>query len=382
MPGPVAGAPRDGIIKLCGADPDVPPPVEATAATTAALQQGLTHYAPREGLPALREAIAGHLRDTTGLTYDPTQEILVTSGSQEALHIIAQAFLDPGDALLVPDPRFDGYDLAAMLAGAEVVPVPTRRAEGYQPRAESVDSRVSPRSRALVVNSPHNPTGAVYDPPTLAALADVARRHDLLVISDEVYDRLVFDGAAHHSIAAIPNMRERTIVVGSVSKVYAMPGWRIGWLAGPADLVTVLADLRCGVTLGAAPFAQLGAAAALNAPPEYLDGRLREYAARRTLVLQWLSELGLPCPWSRGAFFLFPDIRVTGQRSVDLAEMLLREACVKVQAGRDFGPAGSRALQLSILQPVPRLEEALERIAGVLKRSSYPDLQPGPPRTV
>jgi aminotransferase len=368
LPGPPATGGRNasGVLKLCGADPDLPPPTAAVAATQAALEAGLTRYAPRNGLLALREAIVGHLRHTTGLEYDARREILVTNGSQEALHLAAEALLDPGELLLVPDPRFDGYDLAAMLAGGDVEPVPTRRTDGYQPRAEAVDARVTPQTKALVVNSPHNPTGAVYEPATLAGLAEVARQRDLMVISDEVYDLLTFDGAEHRSIAALPGMRERTVVVGSVSKVFAMPGWRIGWLAAPAPFVEAIGALRCGVALGAATFAQAGAAAALTDSHAHVQSTLAEYAARREYVRARLTALGLPCPWSRGAFFLFPDIRRTGERSVDLAERLLREVGVQVQAGRDFGPAGSRAIQLSVLQPLPALEHALDRIATAL----------------
>ena len=355
-------------INLCSAIPDLAPPASVRAATVAALRSGLTRYAPVKGLPALCEAIAAKLRRESGLAYDPETEILVTNGSQEALFLAAQALLDPGDLLLVPDPRYLGYDLAAMGAGGDTELVPTRPEDGYQPRPEVVEARITPRTKGLVLCSPHFPTGAVYTEQTLRALGELAIRHDLVVISDELYDRLVFDGAVHRSIAALPGLWERTIVVGGVSKAYAMAGWRIGWLAAPAPFIRAIETLRHGLSICPSPFAQQAAAEALNGGEAWLAATLAEYAARRRLVRAVLDELGLECAWSRGAFFLFPDIRGLGLDSRALVERLLREARVLVQAGASFGPAGDGGLMLSVLQPRDRLEEALSRLAATIER--------------
>jgi aminotransferase len=363
-------------INLCSAVPDLPPPAQAREATIAALEAGLTRYAPVRGLPALCDAIAAKLQRESGLTYDPEAEILVTGGSQEAHSLVAQALLDPGELLLVPDPRYLGYDLAAMGAGGDTELVPTRPEDDYQPQSEAFEAVITAQTKGLVLCSPHFPTGTVYTAPTLRALAGLAIRRDLIVVSDELYDRLVFDGAEHCSIAGLPGMRERTIVVGGVSKVYAMAGWRIGWLAAPAPFIRAIETMRHGLSICPSPFAQQAAAEALTEGEAWLTATLGEYAWRRELVRSRLAALGLGCPWSRGAFFLFPDVRGLGLDSRRLAERLLREARVLVQAGASFGPAGEGGLMLSILQPRDRLEEALARLLSTIE-----DLRAQSPRT-
>ena len=342
-------------------DPDFATPAVARAAAQAVIGRGETQYTSNRGLPALLEALAEHLHGRYGVRYEPQTELLITTGVSEALQLAALATLDPGDEVLIPEPCFVAYAPVVSFAGGVPVPVPTFAAEGFAPNLALLEAAITPRTKALLLGYPNNPTGAVLDPPVALALAALAERHDLLVYSDEIYDRLVFD-TAHICFAALPGMRARTLTLGGFSKDYAMTGWRIGYLGAPPEILAACLKAHQFVMMSAPTIGQHAALAALRHAEPDVQAMLASYDHRRRLVIRALAQMGLPCPTPRGAFYAFPSVAHLTDDAATFCEQLLLEERVAVIPGDGFGPSGAGHFRLCYATALPKLEEALDRM--------------------
>jgi len=346
-------------------DFDTPRPIKDAAIK--ALQDGQVHYSSNYGIPSLRAAIAEKLERDNGLHYRPEDEIIVTVGANEAVGAAFLALLDPGDEVLVPDPAWLHYRWCAQLCGARVVPVPCHADDEFVPDPGLVAGLITPRTRMLVVNTPNNPTGAVYPRAVLESLAELARKHDLLVLSDEIYERMVYGGAQHHSLASLPGMWERTLTVNGLSKAYSMTGWRLGLVAAPKPLSDLMVRVHQYTVSGATTFAQFGAVEAYTGDQGVVDEMVASFDRRRRIIVDGLRTIkGFTCPEPRGAFYAFPSVAGTGRTSAELADLLLEEAGVAVVPGDSFGDTGAGHLRFSYAASDDDLREGVARIAAVL----------------
>lgn len=353
------------VVDLGGGDPDFPTPEHIVDAAVKAMREGFTHYVASTGIPPLRKAIAAKLQRDNGLTYDPNSELIVTPGGKAAIAISLLALVSDGDEVLILDPGWVSYAPATQLADATPVQVPLSPDDNWAITADRIRQYVTTRSRVLIFNSPNNPTGRVATRAELEAVAAVAREHDLIVIADEIYEKLIYDGRTHTSIAALPGMRERTIIVNGFSKPYAMTGWRLGYVAAPRDLVTQIATVHSHTATCATSFAQVGGAAAYDGPQECIATMNTAYDRRRRFVADGLSALpGIACPLPEGAFYAFADVRGTGLSSTEFATRLLQSQYVAVTPGDAFGPAGAGYVRLSVANSDAMLSKAVERIAA------------------
>ncbi|MBX5436192.1 MAG: aminotransferase class I/II-fold pyridoxal phosphate-dependent enzyme [Alicyclobacillaceae bacterium] len=350
----------DDVISLGVGEPDFVTPWHIREACVYALERGYTSYTSNRGLPELRQAIAEYL---TGfdLHYDPERELLVTIGGSEAIDICLRAIITPGDEVLLPEPAYVSYRPCAVLAGARPVAVPTRAEDGFRLTSEQLARAVTPRTKALILCYPNNPTGAVMDGADLAAVAKVVEDHDLLVISDEIYAELTY-GRRHVSIASLPGMRDRTVLVSGMSKAFAMTGWRIGYAAAPPDIMDAMLKIHQYTILCAPVMGQLAALEALRNGRAEKERMVERYDQRRRLIVQGLNDLGLRCHEPKGAFYAFPDIRSTGLSSEEFAERLLQEARVAVVPGNVFGEAGEGFVRCSYATSMDQIQRALERM--------------------
>jgi aminotransferase len=356
------------VISLGLGDPDFPTPAHIIAAAKEAMADGrCDRYTHPAGLIELRRAIAAKLARENGIIADPETEITVTTGGQEGLYAIVQALLNPGDEILVPDPRYRSYDAAIGRAGGVIVPVPTRQEDDFDLRPEEVARRITPRTKAILLVTPGNPTAAVFTPAHLRAIADLAIEHDLVVISDEIYEKFVFDGAEHVSIGSLPAMRERTITLGGFSKTYAMTGWRLGYVVAPRALTEAIRALRQAISIAAPAISQWAGVAALNGPQECVEHFRATYNARRRVLMPALDALGFTYGHPYGTFYIFANIASTGIPAFTLARTLLEEAHVLIFPGTGFGAAWGDYLRFSLLQPTPVLLEAVARLESVLR---------------
>lgn len=299
-----------GVINLSVGEPDFTPPKHVLEEAWRALQDGKTHYAPTNGIPELREALVEKAYRDYGLRYDPASEVLVTVGGTEAIFLALLALVNPRDEVLIPNPGFVCYEPGVLLAGGVPVFFPLLENNGFKPSIEDVMSRVTERSRVMIINSPNNPTGMVLSRDEAAALAKVAVERDLIVISDEVYEKILYDGAKHYCMATFPGMRERTLVVGSFSKTYAMTGLRIGYIYGPEELISPIWLVHQYLVACVDNFAQYAALAALKGSHDFVENMVREFDRRRRFVFKRLNEIeGFKCALPKGAFYLFPNIK-------------------------------------------------------------------------
>lgn len=356
-----------GAITLGRGDPDLPTPTHIVDAAIAAIARGADRPTAVEGMQELRTAIAQRLAVHHGVVADPAGEIVVTTGGQEAIFLVLQAILGPGDEILMPDPRYTAYDVAVAVAGAKIVSVPPVSSPAASPvvfglDADALEAAITPRTRALLLITPGNPTGAVADRASLLAVAELARRHDLLVISDEMYERIRYDGVEHVSIGSLPGMADQTITVGGFSKAYAMTGWRVGYVAGPASIMEQVRRAKARWSGCAPVVSQHAALAALTGPQEPVDAMVAEYARRRAIALPALARMGLPVSPSQGAFYAFVETRGLGLESFELSRRLLVEGGVFLYPGSGFGARWATHMRLAWLQPEPLLTEALERM--------------------
>jgi aspartate/methionine/tyrosine aminotransferase len=354
------------IIHLEIGQPDFETPASIALAGIQAIATGKTRYNPPSGIPALRQALAEDAARRRGVPFAPGQ-VVVAPGTKPLLFLPMLALLEPGDEVIYPDPGFPTYAAAIGLAGAVPVPVPLVEEQGYDWDLTAFDAAVSPRTRMVLLNSPGNPTGGINAPGTLTHVAKAARRHDLWILSDEIYSRLVYEGEAS-SIVALPGMRERTIIADGFSKTYAMTGWRLGFGIMPQSLAEKM-DLLLTHSLGCtATFTQFAGLEAILGPQDPVEAVVAEFRRRRDLIVAGLNAIpGIRCPVPRGAFYVFPNVRSFGRSSEELAEHLLMEAGVAVLPGAAFGRNGEGYLRLSYANSMENIQEALTRIAGALK---------------
>ncbi len=357
----------DDVISLGIGEPDYVTPEPFNRAAIASIERGDTHYTSNYGLLELRERLSEHLCRLYGVKYDPRTEIVITSGSSEALDISMRAILDTDDELLCADPSYVAYLPATVMAGAKFVPVPTYAANDFRLLPEDVEARITPRTRAILLGYPSNPTGAVMGREDLMAIGEVAARHDLAVISDELYDRLTYDGV-HTCFSTLPGQHGRTILIGGFSKTYAMTGWRLGWVAAPAPLAEALMKVHQYVMMSAPTAAQYAGVAALEHGEAFIAEMKAEYDRRRRLIVDGLRAVGLPTFEPRGAFYAFPDIRGTGLDSVAFSEELLKDERVAVVPGSAFGAGGEGYVRCCYASSYEQIERALERIGRFVQR--------------
>lgn len=342
--------------------PDFDTPTNIKEAAKRALDAGKTSYSSNYGYPELRKAIAEKLQRMNGIVADPATEIMVTSGGEEAVAAALLALLEKGDEVLVPDPGYIPYSSLVKLAEAVPVPVALREETNYCYDMEQLEALVSEKTKMVILCSPGNPTGTMMGREELEALADFSRRHDLLVLADEAYEQVLYDGNTHISIASLPDMKERTITVQSFSKTYSMCGWRIGYMAASADLIRVIVRAHQTVVMNACAFGQYGALEALQGPQASLHEMLQEFDRRRTLLYEGLQNLGIPCNRPQAAFYLFPDISEFGMDSFAFAEYLLDYYGVATVPGVEFGQNGENHLRISYATSYEACEEGLRRI--------------------
>jgi aspartate/methionine/tyrosine aminotransferase len=356
------------IVHLEIGEPDFDTPPSIVAAGVAALERGETHYTPSAGVVELREAIAGYLGARRGLKVDAGQ-VIVTPGAKPIMFYALLALLDAGDEAIYPDPGFPIYASMIDFAGARGVPLPLRERNEFQPDLEELRRLITDRTKLVILNSPHNPTGGVLSLETIREIARLARERDLWVLADEIYAELVYDGE-HRSIALETGMADRTIVLDGFSKTFAMTGWRLGYGVFPRPLVEPVTKLVTNSVSCTATFVQRAGAAALSARPPEIDRMIAEFRRRRDVVVKGLNAVpGISCRMPHGAFYVFPNIARLGLRtSADAADRLLDEAGVAALAGTCFGAAGEGYLRLSYANSLPNLEKALSRIADWASR--------------
>jgi aminotransferase len=352
-------------IALGRGDPDLATPRHIIEAVERAIRDQQTGPTPVSGMPALREAVAEKLRRDNGLPVS-AENIIITAGGQEGLYLIMQALLDPGDEILVPDPRYTSYDEAIVSAGGSYVLVPTDHEDAFNLRAEAVEAAITPRTKALLIVTPSNPTGGIVTEERLRAIAEVAIRHNLIVISDEIYEKFVYDDWRHFSIGSLPGMAERTITLNGFSKSYAMTGFRCGYVAAPVNLIEAMTRVKAITSGAAATISQWGGLAAVTGPQDAIDDFRRIYGERRQIMMDGLSRLGLDYSDPRGAFFLWTNSASTGIHATELSYLLLRDAHVLIFPGTGFGEQWGGYLRISILQSTALLQEALERMEPLI----------------
>jgi aspartate aminotransferase len=322
-------------------------------------------------VPALRKAIAQKLLDDNGIEVEPIGGVIVTPGGKQALFEAALAFVEPGVDVLIPEPAWVSYGPMVELAGGTPVPVVTDPDDNWRITADALATAVTPRSRILLINSPNNPTGRVLDDEELATIADFAREHDLLVFSDEMYEKIIYDGHTHTSIATLPGMAERTLIFNGLSKAYAMTGWRLGYVAGPREYLKEVAKVHSHSVTCATSFVQQAGVVALTGPQDFIGEMVSAWNRRRKNLATGLNAVnGIHCSLVEGAFYAFADIRGTGMTSSEAAERFLLEAHVAVTPGVAFGDSGEGHVRLSFATSDDLLENAVERLGRMLGASA------------
>jgi aminotransferase len=331
------------------------------------LKAGETHYTSNAGIYELREAVVHHLQNLYDVSYDPASEIVITVGVSEALYLAMNAILEPGDEVIIPTPCFVSYQAEVILAGGLPVELPSRVEENFQLRPEKLEEAITPKTKAIFIGYPNNPTGAVASREVLLEVAKIAEKYDLVVISDEIYDRLVY-GVAHVCFAALPRMKERTITLGGFSKNYAMTGWRVGYACAPADMLVGLNRIHQFTIMSAPTTAQIAAIEAVKNGEEQVEAMRSEYDRRRKLIVGGLNQLGMPTFEPKGAFYAFPSIIPSGMDDDTFSMKLLDEERVAVVPGSAFGAGGEGFVRCSYATAYEKIEEALERMERFMRR--------------
>lgn len=360
-------ASMEGVISLGVGEPDFVTPWQIREAAIYSLEKGYTMYTSNKGMPELREELAKYLQSRHGLSYDPDNEILITVGVSEALDLAMRAILNPGDEVIMPDPCYVAYPACIALAGGVPILVPTTEENSFKITADDIESRITQRTKAILIGYPANPTGAVVPKEELIQIAELAKRYNLLLISDEVYGQLVY-GVEHTCLATLPEMRERTILLNGFSKAYAMTGWRIGYVVSSKDITGAMTKIHQYTMLCASIMGQMAAIEALKAGDSEVQSMIREYDRRRRVIVKGLRDIGLSCFEPKGAFYAFPSIKITGMTSEEFAEKLLWEEKVAVVPGSAFGQYGEGYVRCCYAASLPEIEEALKRIGRFVER--------------
>ena len=352
------------IVHLEIGEPDFDTPKNIVDAAMNAIGKGYTHYGPSAGLPEARAAIAEYVARTRGVAVDPLQ-VVITPGAKPIIFFTVLALLDPGDEVIYPDPGFPIYESMAQYVGAKRVPLPLKEENDFAFDPDQLESLITKKTRLVIINSPHNPTGGVLPKETIARLSELAVKHDFYVLSDEIYSRVIYDGAQNYSPYSYPGMPERTIILDGHSKTYAMTGWRLGYGVFPKEMAARVAKLQTNSTSCTCSFTQIAGVEALQGPQDSVDAMLKEFKTRRDLVVDGLNKIkGFRCHRPSGAFYVFPNITGTGKTSKEVENYLMEEAGVAVLAGTSFGPQGEGFVRLSYANSQANLKKAIERIAG------------------
>ena len=356
------------VISLGIGEPDFTTPKPILEAGLRSLQNGETHYTSNHGKLELRQGLADNLRRLYGVQYDPIEEMVITVGVSEALYLAMTAILDPGDEVIIPTPCFVAYQPEVIMAGGVPVEIPTRMEDNFQVDPARIRQAITPRTKAIFVGYPSNPTGAVASREVLTEIAKIAEQNDLILLSDEIYDRLVYD-FQHVCVPALSeSIRKRTILLGGFSKDYAMTGWRIGYAAGPSDIIKGMIRIHQYTIMSASTTAQDAAIEALATGEKYVQEMLAEYNRRRRLLVDGLNKLGLKTFEPRGAFYAFPNISASGMNDETFSQKLLEEEHVAVVPGISFGPGGEGFVRMCYATAYEKIEEALRRMEKFMNR--------------
>ena len=354
-------ASMEGVISLGVGEPDFVTPWHICEAAINSLEKGYTMYTSNSGMPELRQELSRHLKEAYELDYDINSELLITVGVSEGLDLAMRAILNPGDEVIMPDPHYVAYDSSVILAGGKPVKVPTYQENNFEISAADIESRITPKTKAILIGYPSNPTGAVMPRNKLAQIAEVAQRNRLVVISDEIYAKLVY-GVKHTCFAALPEMKEHTILLGGFSKAYAMTGWRVGYAAASKEIVTAMTRIHQYTMMCAPTMGQVAAIEALKSGEDSVSKMLEDYNKRRLVIVNGLRDIGLTCFEPRGAFYAFPSIQGTGMNSEEFAEGLLTEEKVAVVPGSAFGQYGEGYVRCCYATSLADIKEALTRM--------------------
>jgi len=360
-------ASMDGVISLGVGEPDFVSPWPVCESAIRSLEKGYTMYTSNLGMPELRQRLAQKIEEKYGIKYNPDDEILITVGVSEALDLTMRAILDTGDEVITPDPKYVAYDSCIILARGVPVSVPTSEETDFEICAADIESRITDKTKAILLGYPANPTGAVLSRKKLTEIAKVAQKHQLLTISDEIYSRLVY-GVEHTCIASLPGMKESTVLLGGFSKSYAMTGWRIGYAAGNKEIIAAMTKIHQYTIMSAPTMGQVAAIEALKSGEDSVKEMVDEYNQRRMVIVKGLNEIGLSCFEPRGAFYAFPSIKATGMNSEDFAEQLLVEEKVAVVPGIAFGECGENHVRCCYATSMADIEEALVRMKRFVDR--------------
>lgn len=360
-------ATMDDVISLGIGEPDFVTPPPLLEAGIHSIERGETHYTSNSGILELRQALSTHLERLHGVHYDAETELLITVGTSEAVYLALSAILNPGDEVIVPEPSFVAYVPEVVLAGGVARTIPTFVENDFQVTGADVEAAITERTKAILLSYPNNPTGAVMSRERLMEIARLAEQYDLLVLSDEVYDQLVY-GVEHVCIASLPGMRERTITLGGFSKNYAMTGWRIGYAAAPAEISAAMRKIHQYTIMSAPTMGQIAALVALEQGAPYVEEMRQEYNRRRELIVGGLNHLGLATFEPHGAFYAFPSVAASGMDETTFAETLLNEERVAVVPGTAFGASGAGFVRCSYATAYEKIEEALDRLDRFMRR--------------
>ncbi|MEO5953006.1 MAG: pyridoxal phosphate-dependent aminotransferase [Chloroflexia bacterium] len=353
------------IIHLEIGEPDFDTPTHVRKAAAEALEEGWTHYTGATGIPDLRKAIATYAGKNRGLEFDP-ENVIVTPGAKPIMFYAIMALIEPGDEVIYPNPGFPIYESMINFLGGVAIPLQLSEKRDFRINVEELENKISSKTRMIIINSPHNPTGGVLTKDDLAEIARVAIKHDLVVLADEIYSEILYDGQKHHTILDFPGMMGRTILLDGFSKTFAMTGWRLGYGIFPGELVPHISRLIINSVSCTSAFSQKGAIQALTGPRKEIDHMLDAFAGRRELMYKGLNDLpGIRCNKPEGAFYMFPNITDTGLTSREYADYLLREADVAVLPGTSFGEFGEGYIRISFANSEDNLKQALERIRKV-----------------
>jgi len=355
------------ILSLSIGEPDFVTPWHIRDAGMRSLEEGRTSYTSNSGMIELREEVVRYLKLHHGVSYDPASEILITVGTSEALDLFARAILDPGDEMAIPDPYYVAYPANIVLSGGVPLRIPTREENNFVVKASDIEARVTARTKAILIGYPSNPTGAVASRRELEDIALLAEKDDLLVVSDEIYARLVY-GMEYTSFPSLPGMKERTVLIGGLSKSHAMTGWRIGYVAARQEIIQAVTKIHQYTMLSAPTMAQMAAIEALRNGDEDVKQMDQEYNRRRHTIVKGLREIGLTCFEPRGAFYAFPSINITGMTSEEFSERLIEEEKVAVVPGSAFGECGEGFVRCSYAASLSSIEEALRRMGRFVER--------------
>jgi len=365
---PLQKRPAQSFIQLSQGTPDLPTPRHAIQAVEEFLNSGTVYYTFHDGMPELREAIARKLRRENALDYDPVNEIIVTAGAQEAMFVALFGTLNDGDEVIVADPRYRVYDEVIAMVGGRVVSVPVDVEAGFLLQPRLIEAAVTDRTKAILIISPDHPSGAVQPRGILEAVGEIAERHDLLLYADELYERFVFDGVEHVSVASIPGLKGRTLTLNGFSKAYSMTGWRVGYLCVPTGMKPALTAIKHATSICAAAPSQVAALAVLEGPQEPLEAMMREWSARRDYIYRRLEEIGIRPLRTPGAYFVLFDVRPSGLSSAEFAKRLMEDEAVRVSPGTAFGVLGEGLARVSFMSPMPDLEVGFDRLGRFWKR--------------